>query len=152
MERHQADKQEVCPYLRDMNKKCVHISEISLQLLWDGSCLPLALCSWHHHQYTWPSVQASTEVETLPKRTEIPNKWFHLRCDSFHSTGKEDEEQGLKTRQDELFDPLIHSKMGTLPFEDSVLGARSPVPSTSGYLNDSEIHFQGAVELTMWFS
>lgn len=66
--------------------------------------------------------------------------------------GKEDEEQGLKTRQDELFDPLIHSKMGTLPFEDSVLGARSPIPSTSGYLNGSEIHFQGAVELTMWFS
>lgn len=43
--------------------------------------------------------------------------------------GQEDEEQELKTRQDELFDLLIQTKKGTLPFEDSVLGARSPVLS-----------------------
>lgn len=74
-----------------------------------------------------------------------------VRAFPFYGT-KEDEEQELKTRQDELFDPLSHSKKGTLPIEGAVLGARSPVSSTSGYLNDSEIRFQGTIELTMWFS
>lgn len=142
MERQQAgetDKLEVCPCLGDQPPaRGSHL---------DGSCLHLALYSWSHHQHTRPPVQASTH----PKRTEI-KKWFHLRCDPLHPMRGEDEEQRLKTRQDELFEPFTHSKKGALTVKDSVLGARSPVHSSSGYFNDSELHFQGAVELTMIFS
>lgn len=95
--------------------------------------------------------EASCSGQHTSKKAEI-KKWFHLRCDPFHPMRGEDEEQRLKTRQDELFEPFTHSKKGALPVKDSVLGARSPVPSSSGYFNDSELHFQGAVELTMIFS